>query len=60
MDRLTPADRANELRDLLVAATQRSAWSLAPHTRCVRVTAHPAVEDEFAPEQASGWLTSRW
>ena len=48
MDQLTPADRANELRDLLVAATQRSAWSLAPHTRCVRVTAHPAATDDLA------------
>ncbi|MCY4509975.1 MAG: hypothetical protein OXG35_23885 [Acidobacteria bacterium] len=45
--------QGNRLRELLVAATQRSAWTLAPHTRRLRVTALPAAPDELAPEQAS-------
>ena len=44
--------QGNRLRELLVAATRRGAWPLAPHTRRVRVTAHPAASDEIAPEQA--------
>ena len=45
--------QGNRLRELLVAATQRSAWTLEPHTRRLRVTTLPAGPDEFAPEQAS-------
>ena len=45
--------QGNRLRELLVAATQRSAWTLAPHTRRLRVTALPVAPDELAPEQAS-------
>ncbi len=45
--------QGNRLRELLVAATQRSAWTLEPHTRRLRVTALPAAPDELAPEQAS-------
>ena len=48
-----PGRQGNRLRDLVVAATRRSAWTLAPHTRRVRVTAHPAVADDLSPEQAS-------
>ncbi len=48
-----PGRQGNRLRALLVAATQRSAWSLAPHTRRVRVTAHPAAADDLLPERAS-------
>ena len=47
-----PGRQGNRLRALLVAATQRSAWSLAPHTRRMRVTAHPTAADDIAPEQA--------
>ena len=44
--------QGSRLHELLVASTSRSAWTLAPHTRCLRVTAHPAAPDELAPEQA--------
>ena len=46
--------QGRRLRELLVAATQRSAWTLEPHTRRLRVTAHPdpATADELAPKQA--------
>ena len=47
-----PGRQGHRLRDLLVAATRRSAWTLAPHTRRVRVTARPAAADELAPEDA--------
>ena len=40
------------VRELLVASIQRSAWTLAPHGRCVRVTVQPAAPDELAPEHA--------
>ena len=36
--------QGNRLRELLVAATQRSAWTLEPHTRRLRVTALPAAD----------------
>ena len=45
--------QGNRLRELLVAATQRSAWTLEPHRRRLRVTALPAAPDELAPKQAS-------
>ena len=48
-----PGRQGSRLHELLIASTQRSAWTLAPHTRCVRVTAHPAAPDELAPKQAS-------
>jgi hypothetical protein len=47
-----PGRQGHRLRELLVTSTRRGAWTLAPHTRRVRVTAHPAAEDELAPEQA--------
>ena len=47
-----PGRQGSRLHELLVASTRRSAWTLAPHTRCLRVTAHPAAPDELAPEQA--------
>ena len=37
---------------MLVASIQRSAWSLAPHGRSIRVTAHPCTPDELTPEDA--------
>ena len=37
---------------MLVASIQRSAWSLAPHGRSIRVTAHPCTLDELTPEDA--------
>ena len=50
-----PGRQGDRLRDLLVAATRRSAWALGPHTRRLRVTAQPdpLAADELAPEQAS-------
>ena len=50
-----PGRQGDRLRDLLVAATRRSAWTLGPHTRRLRVTARPdpVAADELAPEQAS-------
>ena len=47
-----PGRQSHRLRELLVASTLRGAWTLAPHTRRLRVTAHPAAPDELAPEQA--------
>lgn len=48
-----PGRQGARLRELLVTSTRRGAWTSAPHTRRVRVTAHPAAPDELAPEQAS-------
>ncbi len=48
-----PGRQGNRLRELLVASTRRCAYPLDPHTRRLRVTAHPAAEDELAPEPAS-------
>ena len=48
-----PGRQGDRLRELVVAATQRSAWTLEPHTRRLRVTALPVAPDELAPEQAS-------
>lgn len=44
--------QGSRLRELLVKSTSRSAWTLAPHTRRLRVTAHPVAADELTPEQA--------
>ncbi len=44
--------QGRRVRELLVASTQRGAWTLAPHGRRLRVTAHPAAPDELAPEHA--------
>ena len=41
------------VHEMLVASIQRGAWSLAPHGRCVRVTACPNGEDELKPEDAT-------
>ena len=41
------------VRQILVASIQRSAWTLAPHERRVRVTAHPTAADELKPEDAA-------
>ena len=48
-----PGRQGNRTRELLVAATRRSAWSLDPHTRRLRVTAYPVAQDELTPEHAS-------
>ena len=48
-----PGRQGHRLRELLVKATARGAWTLAPHGRRVRVTADPTARDELAPEQAS-------
>ena len=41
------------VRQMLVASTQRGAWTLAPHGRRVRVTACPVAADELRPEDAT-------
>ena len=48
-----PGRQGNRLQEMLRAATQRSAWTLEPHTRRLRVTAFPTAPDELAPQQAS-------
>ena len=45
--------RGAEVREMLVAAVRRSAWSFAPHSRRVRVRARPGGDDELAPEDAA-------
>ena len=48
-----PGRQGRRLRELLVKSVQRSAWTLAPHGRAIRVTAHPCTPDELTPEDAS-------
>ena len=48
-----PGRQGRRLRELLVKSVQRSAWTLAPHGRAIRVTAHPRTPDELTPEDAS-------
>ena len=47
--------QGRRLRELLVKSVQRSAWTLAPHGRSIRITAHPCpcTPDELTPEDAS-------
>ena len=47
-----PGRQGDRVREMLVASIQRSAWSLAPHGRSIRVTAHPCTPDELTPEDA--------
>ena len=47
-----PGRQGRRLRELLVKSVQRSAWTLAPHGRSIRVTAHPCTSDELTPEDA--------
>ncbi len=47
-----PGRQGERLRELLVASTRCGAWTLSPHTRRLRVTAHPDAPDELPPEQA--------
>ena len=47
-----PGRQGSRLHDLLVASTRRGGWTLAPHTRRLRVTKRPAAPNELAPEQA--------
>ncbi len=47
-----PGRQGNRLRELLITSIQLGAWTLAPHGRRVRVTAHPDAPDELAPEHA--------
>ena len=47
-----PGRQGDRVREMLVASVQRSAWTLAPHGRSVRVTAHPCKPDELTPEDA--------
>lgn len=48
-----PGRQGKLLDELLVKSAGLDAWILTPHTRRLRVTAHPAAPDELAPEQAS-------
>ena len=47
-----PGRQGDRVREMLVASIRRSAWSLAPHGRSIRVTAHPCTPDELTPEDA--------
>ena len=42
--------QGKRVREMLVASTQRSAWTLAPHGRRLRVTARPVGADQIEPE----------
>ena len=42
------------VHEMLVASIQRSAWTMAPHGRRLRVTAYPTAADELTPEDALG------
>ena len=44
--------QGGRVRELLVASTQRGAWTFAPHGRRLRVTARPSAADELEPEDA--------
>ena len=44
--------RGDRVLELLVASTQRGAWTFAPHGRRMRVTARPRASDELEPEDA--------
>ena len=44
--------QGGRVRQMLVASIQRGAWTLEPHGRSVRVTAHPGTPNEFTPENA--------
>lgn len=44
--------QGRRVQDLLVASTQRGAWTPAPPGRRLCVTAHPVEQDELAPEHA--------
>ena len=50
-----PGNQGDRVRRLLVASIQRSAWSLAPDERRVRVTVRPEAEDDedLSPENAA-------
>ena len=41
--------QGKRVREMLVTSTQRSAWTLAPHGRRLRVTTRPIERDEFEP-----------
>lgn len=45
-------DQGQWVKDMLVASTQRDAWTSAPHGRSVRVTNSPEASDELMPEDA--------
>lgn len=47
-----PGRQGVKVRDLLVASTKLSAWTLEPHGRRLRVTADPQAADELVAEQA--------
>ena len=42
--------QGKRVREMLVASTQRSAWTLAPHGRRLRVTTRPIERGEFEPD----------
>ena len=50
-----PGSQGDNARKLFVASMQRSAWSLAPHERRIRVTVQPQEEgeDQLTPEIAA-------
>ena len=41
------------VHEMLVASIQRSAWTIEPHGRSVRVKAKPSNSDELTPEDAA-------
>jgi len=48
-----PGSQGDNVRQIFAASIQRSAWSLAPHERRIRVVVQPEEEDELTPEFAA-------
>ncbi|MCY4646581.1 MAG: hypothetical protein OXE73_06890 [Gammaproteobacteria bacterium] len=48
-----PGRQGQRVDEMLVASIRHGAWSLAPHGRRIRITAHPRTEDDLNPEDAT-------
>ena len=46
-------DSGERVHEMFVESIKRAAWTLEPHGRSMRVTAHPSTADELTPEDAS-------
>ena len=48
-----PGRQGRRVREMLVAAVKRGAWSLGPHGRQIRVTTRRMSADDLTPEEAA-------
>lgn len=48
-----PGRQGDWVREMLVAAVTRDAWSMGPHERHVRVTTRPVLANDLKPEDAA-------